>query len=38
MSNDKKTVFEHDGTEYAIIKPTAKLNEDATMEYNRMEY
>ena len=36
MSNDKKTVFEHDGTEYAIIKPTAKLNEDATMEYNRV--
>jgi len=37
MSTDnKKTVFEYDGVEYAIIKPTAQLNEDATMEYNRI--
>ncbi len=32
----KSTVFEFDGKEYAIMKPTTKVNEDATMEYNRV--
>jgi hypothetical protein len=31
-----KTVFEVDGKEYAVTRPTQKLNEEASMEYNRV--
>ncbi len=36
MVKSNKTVFEAKGKSYAILKPTAQKNEDATMEYNRI--
>ena len=33
---DNKRVFEVDGKKYAVIRPTSKHTEDATMEYNRV--
>lgn len=36
MAKSNKIVFEVNGKEYAILKPTAQKNEDATMEYNRV--
>ena len=33
---DNKRVFEVDGKKYAVIRPTSKHTEDATMEYNRI--
>lgn len=36
MAKSNKQVFEVEGKQYAIKKPTARQNEDATMEYNRV--
>jgi len=36
MSTDNKTPFTVNDTEYAILKPNTRQNEDATMEYNRV--
>lgn len=36
MAKSNKEVFEVDGKKYAILKPSSKQNEDATMEYNRI--
>lgn len=36
MAKNKKTVFNVDGKDYAILSPNAKQNEEATMEYNRV--
>tara|TARA_R110000824_G_scaffold388762_1_gene584461 strand:+ start:6433 stop:7353 length:921 start_codon:yes stop_codon:yes gene_type:complete len=33
---DNKRIFEVDGKKYAVIRPTSKYTEDATMEYNRV--
>jgi len=36
MAKSTKHVFDVEGRKYAIKKPTARQNEDATMEYNRV--
>lgn len=36
MAKNNKIIFKIDDVEYAIIKPTTKKNEDASMEYNRV--
>ncbi len=33
---DNKRIFEVDSKEYAVLRPTARQTEDATMEYNRV--
>ena len=34
--SDNKRLFSVDEKEYAVLRPTAKQTEDATMEYNRV--